>query len=147
MGTQIVAVRKLLIDNLSTLGEFATVETTLGYKVGSKRRERCWTGNAKFTHTSASMRATKTFRDESGAFDLVILIEGIGLDAEATSARAVELGTEVEDWVATHANWDAALTGLNWVAIEGDGALVEAFNDKGSLAELTYPITYRARLT
>jgi hypothetical protein len=56
----------------------------------------------------------------------------------------MELGHAAEDWVATKANWEGAITGLKWITVSGDGALAEAFNDKGSLAELTYPITLRS---
>lgn len=147
MGSLLVAVRTLLIDGLNNLPEFADVEATFGYKVGSKRRERCWTQNALFSHKPASLRAVKTFRDEVGTFDLIILIEGIGKDVEWTSGRAMDIGHTVEDWVATHASWEGAIPGLKWLIADGDGALAEAFNDKGSLAELTYPLKFEARLT
>jgi hypothetical protein len=147
MGSLLVAVRSLLTDALADLPEFADAETTFGYKVGSKRREKCWTQNARFKHETAGLRPVKTFRNESGTFELVILIEGVALSVEETSTRAMELGHAAEDWVATKANWEGAITGLKWITVSGDGALAEAFNDKGSLAELTYPITFEARLT
>jgi hypothetical protein len=147
MGSILVDVRKLLIDNLANLPEFTDAETTFGYKVGSKRREKVWTQNARFTHAPANMRATKTFRDEQATFELVILVEGIAKTVEETSSRAMELGHAAEDWLATHASWEGEVTGLVWLQVEGDGALTEAFNDNGSIAELIYPISYRARLT
>lgn len=147
MGSLLVAVRTLLIDGLNDLPEFADVEAVFGYKVGSKRREKCWTQNALFTHQPASMRAAKTFRDEVGTFDLVILVEGIGQSVEWTSERAMDIGHAAEDWIATHASWESAIEGLNWLQVQGAGALAEAFNDKGSISELTYPLAYQARLT
>jgi hypothetical protein len=106
MGSLMVAVRSLLISGVSALPEFSDVEATFGYKTGSRKRLRCWTQNAHFTIATAGLRPVKTFRDESGTFDLVILVEGIGKSVEATSARAVEVGTAAEDWIATRANWD-----------------------------------------
>lgn len=147
MGSILVEVRSLVTSSLRDLPEFADVETTFGYKVGSKRREKCWTQNADFTHAPASMRAVKTFRQEDGSFDLVIFVEGIAKSVEETSTRAMDLGHAFEDWIATHASWEGAVEGLVWLQVEGDGSLTEAFNDKGSLAELRYPIKYRARLT
>lgn len=154
MGTLVVDTRALLVAGLSSLPDYIVAgptgqvpEVTFAYRVGSKKRERVWTQNARFHHEPASMRAAKTFRNETATFELVILIEGVGLDPETTSTRAVELGAAAEDWVAIHANWNGLVEGLNWLQIEGDGALTEAFNDKGSLAELVYPLAYRARLT
>lgn len=147
MGTQIVAVRSLLVDGVSALPTLDGVEVNLGYRVNSKKRERVWTQNAKFDHQPASMRAVKTFRDENGSFEVVVLIEGIGKDAEWTAGRAVEIGLEIEEWVAVHANWQGAIDGLSAVKVQGAGSLTEAFNDKGTLAELVYTITYQARLT
>lgn len=154
MGSQIVAVRQLFVAGIAALPAITTegptgqsVEVSFGYKVGSKRRERLWTQDARFNHKSASMRATKTFRDERGEFKAVLLVEGLGLSIEETSERALSVGTEVEDWCATHANWQGLVPGLNWLEIDGDGDLAEAFNDKGSVSQLTYQIRYQARLT
>lgn len=147
MGSLLVEVRSFVISSLSSLPEFQDVETTFGYRVGSKRRERCWTQQARFNHEPAGMRATKTHRAEDAAFDLVILVEGIGKTAEWSCTRALEIGVAAEDWCATHANWTGQVEGLNWLQIQGDGALVDGFSDKASLAELTYPIRYQARLT
>lgn len=152
MGTQIVAVRQGLVTSIAALSALTTPvdgqtpEVTFGYKVGSKRRQKVWTQRARFTHQPASLRASTTFRDEEGQFDVIVLVEGVGLSVEATSARAVEIGHAIEDLVATHASWPA-VTGLTALKVQGDGQLLEAFNDKGSLAELTLPIRYTARLT
>lgn len=148
MGSLLVDVRSLVIAGLSDLPEFAGVETTFGYRVGSKRRERCWTQNSRFSHSPAGLRAVKTHRNESASFELVVLVEGVGMTVEEASTRAMLLGHAAEDWVATKSSWEGAIDGLKWVLVEGDGGvLLEAVNDKGSLAELTYPITYEARLT
>jgi len=146
VATKIVAVRSLLIDGIKGLPALDGVETTFGYR-GSKKRERVWTGNTEFDHQPANMRPVKTFRDEVAQFEVVILVEGIGKGPEWTSARAVEIGTEVEEWVAIHENWDTAIDGLSAIKVQGAGQLVEAFNDKGAVSELTYTVVYQARLT
>lgn len=146
VSTLAVAVRSLLIDGISTLPALADVGVTFGYKVNSKKRERIWTQSATFEQGPASMRATRTFRDENGAFQLVVLVEGINRDAEWTAGRAKDLATEVSDWVAVHANWNTAIAGLTKVTVQGGGSLTEYFNDKGTLAELVLPIAYHARI-
>jgi hypothetical protein len=149
MGSALVAVRSGLIAGLDALADFDGVLVEFGYKVGAKNREKVWTQDARFTHKSASLRAGKTFRNEVGTFNLRILVEGVGKSPEWTSTRAMALGHAAEQFVALHANWNDGALGvaINALTIEGDGELVEAFNDKGSLAELTYPIRFTARLT
>lgn len=147
MGTQIVAVRSLLIDGLGGLPALSGVEATFGYKVNSKKRERVWTQNAKFTHEPASMRAGTTFRDEAASFEVVVLVEGIGKDAAWAAGRAVTIGLAIEDWVAIHVNWLNVITGVIAIKVQGAGSLTEAFNDKGTIAELVYTVTYQARIT
>lgn len=154
MGTLIVAVRAALVDRWSGLPAFTSLTgpaliaplVSLGYRAGVKDRERIWTQRARFTHEPASLRAATTYRNEVGYFDVIVLVEGVGLSQEETSARAVDLGHVIEDDIATHANWPA-LPGLNDLTVAGDGQLVEMFNDLGTLAELTLPVRYRARLT
>ena len=143
----LVSVRSLVIDAVAAMPEFADAEVSFGYKVGSKKRVKCWTGNAAFNHAPAGMRAVKSNRDENATFNLIIVVEGIGMTPEDTAAQALTLGLAVEDWAATHANGQGTVTGLNWLQIEGDGTLLEAFNDLGCVVELTYPFAYRARLT
>ncbi|NUO35884.1 MAG: hypothetical protein HOQ45_02420 [Nocardioidaceae bacterium] len=149
MGTSIVAVRKGLVAGLAAKPEFSGVLATFAFKVGAKQRERLWTQDGRFTHEPASLRPGKTYRDEVGTFNLRILVEGVGKAPDWTSDRAVALGAAAEEFVALHANWLNGALGVvvQTLAIQGDGELVEAFNDKGSLAELTYPIRYTARLT
>ena len=152
MGTQLVAVRAGLIAALADLQEFALYETTYIPVKGSKARARCFTDNARLIHSSASMRAAKTFRNEEGSFDLVLYTEGVGAAADPVtlSDALSEVGVAAEDFIATHANWNSdalGTSGLNWLAIEGDGGFAEGWTDKGLAVSLTYPITYRARLT
>lgn len=150
MGSQLVAVRSALATKLALQTGFTTVDCNYAYKKGRKDpRESAWTVDGRFTHEVASLRAGKTFRDEEGRFGLRILVRGIAQAQETTSARAMALGAIVEDFVAIHANWNDGALGvaIQTLTVEGDGELVEAFNDTGTLAELTLPIRYTARLT
>jgi hypothetical protein len=152
MGTQLVAVRAGLIAGLANLPELSAFETTYIPMKGSKARNRCFTDRGRIGLASASMRATKTFRKEDGTFDLVLFMEGVGAGADPVSLSTAihDAGTAAEDFVATHANWNGDVlgtTGLAWLAMEGEGGFAEGWTDKGLAVSLTYPITYRARLT
>jgi hypothetical protein len=152
MGTQLVAVRAGLIAALGDLPEFSDFETTYIPMKGSKARNRCFTDRARLHHSPASKRAAKTFRDEAGTFDLVLYTEGYGeaADPATLSDSLHDVGTAAEDFIATHANWNSdalGTTGLNWLQIEGEGGFAEGWTDNGLAVSLTYPITYRARLT
>lgn len=140
----IVATRLAVLDALRPLAAFEDVDVRLSWDSGSEARERVYTARSRFTQKPASMRAGRTHRNEAGIFQVVIRVEGVGDDQETTSARAVELGTEVEDWIAENRS---TVAGLNWLEVRGDGELAEMFNDAGTLAVLVYTVTYDARLT
>lgn len=149
MGSQLVAVRSAFATKLALETGFANVACSYAYKRGKEPRESAWTVDGRFTHEVASLRAAKTFRNEEGRFGLRILVRGIAAAQETTSARAMALGAIVEDYIAIHANWNNGALGVtvNTLTVEGDGELLEAYNDNGTLAELTLPIRYTARLT
>lgn len=147
--TLIVAVRQGLVEALDDLASLNGVQCSYAYKRGKEPRESVWTVDGVFNHVPASLRAGKTFRDEDATFGLRILVRGVSKPQEWTSARAVEIGAVVEDFVAIHGNWLNGALGVTvqTMTVEGAGELVEAFNDNGTLAELTLPIRYTARLT
>lgn len=142
-GTQIVAVRQALITGVDALSAFDGVECALSWNASSEAAERLYTRRATFDQKPASLRAGRTFRDEQGRFEVVIRVEGIGKDQATTSARAVALGTALEEWVADN----RIVSGVQDLRAEGRGELAELFNDLGTLALLSYTIAYRARLT
>lgn len=155
MGSQIVAVRSGMVAALQTLPAYTATgptgqkpEVLFGWKANWKRREKVWTQNARFTHEPASMRAGKTFANETGEFDLLIFVHGVGLTQAVTSDRAADLASDAWDWAQTHANWQALNLGLNELLIVGDGAIPEGVDSQGNpMAEMTLPVRYRARLT
>ena len=147
----IVAVRSALVTGLATAiaadGGMADVEVSFQWKADWQRRERIWTRNARFTHAPASMRSGRNFRSEVGMFEVAILVEGIGRNAEWSATRALVIGQVVEQYIADRKNNELAVAGLQTLTVSGDGSLTEMFNDQGTLAELSYPIQYTARLT
>jgi hypothetical protein len=157
MGTQLVAVRAALIEALAELPEYLapgptgqTPELSFGWRTGWTRREQVWTQRARFEHEPASMRATKTYRNEVGYFDLMIRVEGVGLSQQVTSERVAELMAAAEDFIATHANWNTGSIGdgLYELQVVGDGVLAEELDEQGGgRAQINVPIRYKARLT
>ena len=155
MATLVNAVRRLVTDEIARLPEFTTPdpvtaqmpEVRFGWKANWSAREKVFTSNVVFDHAPASMRATKTYRNEEAGFDLVLLVTGVSQTEEEVSDRLDVLGGAVEDWVPTHASWDGEVAGLIWLQIEGQGSQTAAFGGKGVLVERTYPFKYRARLT
>jgi hypothetical protein len=142
-GTKIVAVRKALVAGLDALVAFDNVLVTYAWKVGAKEREKCFTTRASFTHQPASLRSGRTFRDEEGTFQVVIVVEGVGDSPDTVADRIAALGLAFEEYVADN----RTLAGTNSLTVQGAGELTEMFNDRGSLAELTYTVRYMARLT
>jgi len=146
-GTKIVAVRAAVLTGIGGLTAFAAVpHVDLTWKKGV--REQAFTTRAAFRQEPASMKAGRTFRDEEGTFNLVILIQAVGKekDAQWAAERAVTLGVAAEEWIADHRT-TTGVAGVNWVTVTGAGSLTELYGDRSSIAELIYPVRYTARLT
>lgn len=150
-GTLIVAVRRALMVGVAGLPEFFEDDVMVSEKwpLGEKQAEMVYTVDpTNFAHAPASQKAGRTFRNEVGTFNVEIRIEGIDMSPEDTADRAVALGTAFEDFVADNRHgFNEDIPGLNWLVVDGDGELVELWNEHGSLAVLRYPIKYDARLT
>jgi len=149
-GTLIVAVRRAVMVGIAGLPEFFEADVMVSEKwpLGEKQAEMAYTVDpTNFTHEPASLRAGRTFRNEVGTFHVEIRIEGIDKSPEETADRAIELGTAVEEFIADNRTLYGDIDGLNWVVVDGDGELVELFNERGSLTAIRYPIKYDARLT
>jgi hypothetical protein len=148
-GTRIVAVRRALMAGVAGLPEFFEADATVSelWPLGAKAAEMAYTVSSRFTQEPASLKSGRTFRNEVGMFDVEIRVEGIDLSPEDTADRCVFLGTAFEEFVADNQTLFGQVEGLNWVVADGEGELVEMFNEHGSLAALRYPIKYDARLT
>lgn len=147
-GSIMVAVRKAIIAGLADLPGLADVDVSYQWgRLDEQPRERIYTNRAVFNHSPAALRAGRNYRNESGSFDLVVVVAGIGLEAEETGERALELGALAEEWIADRKSDQLGVPGLITLQVAGQGALNEMFNDSGTLAEVTYPVAYTARLT
>lgn len=146
-GSRIVAVRSALIAGLDALSALDGVDVIYAWKFDHELpRERIFTNRARATHTPASLKAGRTFRNEQMTFDLVVRVEGVDMTAAETDTRALVIGAVVEEYVADNRTLGGAVTGLNWIVVSGL-ELNNLSNDRGNLSELTYSIAYDARLT
>lgn len=145
-GSRVVAVRSALIDGLAALDGLADVDVIYAWKFDQELpRERIFTNRARATHAIAGLKSGRAHRNEQMTFDLVVRVEGVDITAEETDERALEIGALVEEYVADN-KAGLGVSGVNWIAVSGV-ELNNMSNDRGHLSELTYAITYDARLT
>lgn len=145
-GSRVVAVRSALITGLAALPGLSGVDVIYAWKFDQELpRERIFTNRARATHEISGLRAGRAHRNEQMTFDLVVRVEGVDITAEATDERALAIGALVEEFVADNKG-GLGVSGVNWVAVSGV-ELNNLSNDRGHLSELTYAITYDARLT
>lgn len=147
-GTLIYAVRRAVIDGLSThlaaTSGFENIDLAVLWT--PNLREQVFTTRATFTHQSASMRSGRTYRDERGRFDLVVLVAAVGEDGDYAADRAADIGLLAEEWIADHRS-TLAVPGVNWLHVNGEGSMAELFGDSTTFCELVLPVEYNARLT
>jgi len=143
----IVAVRTALVDALALLPAFSGVPVRYSYdKQCVDQREFLTTREATFSHSSASMRSGRNFRDEVGRFMVTVWVEKVGGTPQEAAERALELGLAVEEYVADNKSGIAG-AGDYTLLVDGEGSLSELSSDSSSFAELELPVRYNARLT
>lgn len=148
----IVDVRRAVVsglrDALDAAG-FESVGCTYGWEGGddTARRDQIFTDRAIATHEPASIKSGPTFRNERMEFRLVVLTLGVGQKPEETDDHAIELGQIVEEFVAANRQGKAfGIDGLNWIIVSAM-ELNNRYASEGSMSEITYTLTYDARLT
>lgn len=151
-----VAVRRAVADGLAahfaSLSDFnggtapeREVTVTFAYPFGQQFNEQVYTGRSRADTPPAGMRSGRNTRNESGEFDLNVMVRFVGGDGYDAELRAEAIGAEVEDWFADRKNNELEVTGLtslivtNWAA---DYAPV----DGGTAAVRTYTVRWTARL-
>jgi len=156
-GSLVVSVRSAIKDGLTTLfaglpdfnGQYDPehrVEVSYAYDLNSAAAERVFTGRSQADTPPAALRSGTNYRNETGTFDLIVLVAAVGGSAEDADERALAIGTEVEEWIAARKSNELAITGLNTLRIDS-WDLVGLMNDHGNMAELTYKVRWTARLT
>lgn len=161
-GSVGIALRRATVsglrDHLAGLADFNGTasrarKTAVSYAYpfgGTRPNEALYTGRSRALTPSAAMKAGRRFRNEAGEFDLNVLVQIDGMDAESADARAEALGVQIEEWFADrkngeHAAW-ADVSGLIEVAVAGwEADYVPLDTAVGSIR--TYRITWTARLT
>lgn len=148
-GSVAVATKQAIVTGftakLAALSAYDDVLVSYAWPAGKKQREKVFGARTRTTHTPASLRPGRTFRDEVGEIDFVILVESVGGSAEDADERASAIGQQFEEYIADKRN-SLGVTGLNWMTVART-ELVNAFNDRGHLTELTITVAYNARLT
>lgn len=148
----VVDVRKALIAGLRAefdASDFESVSCTYGWQGGddTARRDQVFTDRARADHDAAALKAGRNFRNEQMEFSLVILALGVGMRPEDLDDHVMELGQIVEEYIADNKSGETfGIEGLNWIRVSGM-ELKNQYASEGSLSELTYTITYDARLT
>lgn len=151
-----VAVRKAvtdgLRDHLGTLSAFNGVEAAehdvtvgFGYDFANRPREHVYTGRSRADTPPAAIRSGRNTRNETGRFDLTVMVRAVGEDGYAAEARAEQIGGELEDWLADRKSNQLGVAGLNSLVVES-WAADYAQTDNGSAALRTYVVRWTARL-
>lgn len=152
-GSVLNPVRRATIAVIAADDLFTAANASVTFQFPVKNRQRVcvWTNNGRRTYSSAALRSGRNFRTEEGRFDICLAVEGVGMTVEDTTARADTYLARIEELISDrkngdHADWSTC-AGLTWIAIEGEGAQAEFYNEAGHFSELTIPIHFSARLT
>lgn len=151
-----VAVRKAVTDGLSThfasLSDFngntAAEQNTVvafGYDFSNQHREHVYTGRSRGDTPPAGMRSGRNTRNETGHFDLTVMVRSVAGNPYDAELRAEAIGGEVEDWFADRKSNELGVTGLLSLVVES-WAADYAQTDNGAAAIRTYVVRWTARL-
>lgn len=151
-----VAVRKAVTDGLSTrlaaladfngttAGEKKTV-VAFGYDFSTLHREHVYTGRSRADAPPAGMRSGRNTRNETGHFDLTVMVRAVAGDPYEAELRAEAIGAEVEDWFAARKSNELGVTGLLSLVVESWEADY-AKTDNGTAALRSYVVRWTSRL-
>lgn len=151
-----VPVRKAVTDGLTTHfaadsdfnGTTAAEKQTVvsfAYDFSNLHREHVYTGRSRGDTPAAGMRSGRNTRNETGTFDLNVMVRAIAGNAYDAELRAAAIGAEIEDWFADRKSNELDVDGLGSLVLESweaDYAKV----DNGTAAIRTYTIRWTARL-
>jgi hypothetical protein len=151
-----VAVRKAVTDGLAThfgsLSDFdgntapeREVSVSFAYPFGHQSTELVYTGRSRAETPPAGMRSGRNTRNESGEFDLTVMVKFLGGDGYDAELRAEAIGGEIEDWFADRKSNELGVSGL--VSLLCGGWSSDYVGVDGGTASLrTYTVRWTARL-
>ena len=157
-GSLSVPVKKAVItgltDYLAGLTDFNgagvvedLVEVSYAYNFGSTAAQRVYTGRSRAETPPAAQRSGRNHRNESGQFEINVLVQLPGGSTEEADQRASDIGDAIEEWIADRKSGEgmgvAHLNSLYVDRWESDYIGV----DRGSAAIRTYTVRWTARLT
>ena len=143
----IVAARQALTSALALRGGLAGVQVAYAWPGDTAQREVIFTDGGDGLIEIAALRAGRKTRNEDATFKVVVRVEVPGGDQSTADARALTLGKELEDYLAD------SPTALNGAVAGVIDTVVESYELRGGLgdqsriAELTYTVRIRTRLT
>lgn len=151
-----VAVRKAVTDelaaHLATLSAFngtAVAEqktvVSFGYDFANRHREHVFTGRSRAETPPAGMRSGRNTRNETGHFDLTVIVRSVGGNAYDAEVRAEDIGGECEDWLADRKSNELDVSGLSSLVVESWTADYAQI-DGGAAAIRTYVVRWTSRL-
>lgn len=151
-----VAVRKAVTDGLSTHfaglsafnGTLTAEQKTVvafGFDFSTLHREHVYTGRSRAETPPAGMRSGRNARNESGIFDLNVMVRAVSGNAYDAELRAEAIGAEIEDWLADRKSNELGVTGLLSLVVESWEADY-AKGDNAMHALRTYVVRYTSRL-
>lgn len=115
------------------------------YDFAGLAREHVYTGRSRWETPPAALRSGRNTRNETGHFDLNVLVRVVGEDVYTADERADEIGAEIEGWFADHKSNQLGVDGLLTLVCLGAEADYSTV-DNGRASVRTYDIRWTARL-
>lgn len=147
-GTNAAAAKAALIAKIGALAGLGDLQVSYSYPGRTTDRDLVYGGRITGPIALSTMRGSgRLKRIEDQVLNLHIEVVRPGEDtAEATEARACEIGAGIENYLAANPTLEDAVTGLLLVAPQGfdmESGLV----DESSMTTLTYQILLKSHLT
>lgn len=149
-GTNAVAFKQALVTLLRADATLTAEDVQVEYSFpGEIQRDSIYLGRVSFNHALMAFKAAaaRISRIESGTATLYVRTYAPGDKGEEAEARAVTLGTAVENVLAADPKLtSSSIPGL-LVTKTASGDLVSGADDDAGIAILTYRIDFQSQLT
>ena len=140
-GTTAAALKSALKTQMTQEAALGGIPISYGEPGDQARSEHIWIGAATDGDMEpASFRSGRTRRDEVYTLDIIVDVTSIG-KVEANEARAVLLGTAIEEMLADDPKV-GAVTNLLWCVVEG---FILDSHETGEGPRSTYTLKLSAR--